>query len=147
MEGGWQIFRNVPSCRWYDPHTPYGFEFQALNDTLFTEILDFPIGAGEPFTVLVGDRVLGEFSPGDSVDFVSLLGMGVPNFKITGIESFVGSTPETAFPIQLAFARSVGSFKMRPFDKPQQPQPVSESRSPFGWFGIAVLALLAIKRK
>ncbi|MDM9382709.1 hypothetical protein QUB80_18615 [Chlorogloeopsis sp. ULAP01] len=91
-DGNWQVFRNVPGCRWYDPHTTYGFEFQALDDTLFTEILDFPIGDDNRFTVSVGDTILGEFSPGESLDFVSLFGHGISNFKITDIDSLFGST-------------------------------------------------------
>jgi hypothetical protein len=86
-EGGWQVFRDVPSCRWYDPTTSYGFEFQALDDTLFTEILDFPTLPDNQFTVSVGDTVVGSYGPGQSLDFVSLLGQGVSNFKITGIDS------------------------------------------------------------
>jgi hypothetical protein len=121
IQGGWQIFSNVPSCRWYDPHTPYGFEFQTLEDTLFTEILDFPVGIDNRFTVSVGDNILGEFGPSDSVDFVSLLGTGVSNFKITDIDALIGSTEETAFPIQLAFNHKTGSFKMRPFSKRKLP--------------------------
>jgi hypothetical protein len=97
-EGNWQIFHNVPGCRWYDPHTPYGFEFQALDDTLFSEILDFPVAPDNRFTVSVGDRILGEFGAGDSVDFTSLFGSGISNFKITGIDSLFGSTEETAIP-------------------------------------------------
>ncbi|WP_017743439.1 nidogen-like domain-containing protein [Scytonema hofmannii] len=115
-EGGWQVFRNVSSCRWYDPTTSYGFEFQALDDTLFTEILDFPALGDNQFNVSVGDTVVGSYSPGQNLDFVSLFGQGVSNFKITGIDS-KSPTEETAFPIQLAFNNRIGSFKMRPFSE------------------------------
>jgi hypothetical protein len=131
-DGNWQVFRNVPGCRWYDPHTTYGFEFQALDDTLFTEILDFPIGDDNRFTVSVGDTILGEFSPGESLDFVSLFGHGISNFKITDIDSLFGSTEETAFPIQLAFNDRIGSFKMRPISKESSPQSVPEFTPVFG---------------
>ncbi|MFQ4143729.1 hypothetical protein [Chlorogloeopsis sp. ULAP02] len=131
-DGNWQVFRNVPGCRWYDPYTTYGFEFQALDDTLFTEILDFPIGDDNRFTVSVGDTILGEFSPGESLDFVSLFGHGISNFKITDIDSLFGSTQETAFPIQLAFNDRIGSFKMRPISKESSPQSVPESTPIFG---------------
>lgn len=113
VQNGWQIFSQVPGCRWYDPYTTYGFEFQSLEDTLFTEILDFPVGDDTEFAVTVGNVLLGTFGPGSSVDFVSLLGHGVSNFKITDINSLFGSTAETAFPIQLAFNEREGSFKMR----------------------------------
>jgi len=141
-EGGWQVFRNVPGCRWYDPHTPYGFEFQALDDTLFTEILDFPVGPDNQFTVSVGDRILGEFGAGDSVDFTSLFGSGISNFKITGIDSLLGSTEETAFPIQLAFNDRIGSFKMRPFSQENSPQPVSESTSALGLLALGAWGIM-----
>ena len=105
IQNGWQVFNQVPGCRWYDPPTTYGFEFQSLEDTLFTEILDFPAGDDQEFTVAVGDSILGNFSPGDKLDFVSLLGYPVDNFRITGIDSLFGETAETAFPIQLAFQK------------------------------------------
>ncbi|KYC39137.1 hypothetical protein WA1_34790 [Scytonema hofmannii PCC 7110] len=115
-QDGWQVFRNVPGCRWYDPTTSDGFEFQALDDTLFTEILDFPDLGDNQFNVSVGDTVVGSYSPGQNLDFVSLFGQGVSNFKITGINS-KGPTEETAFPIQLAFNDRIGSFKMRSFSE------------------------------
>ncbi|MCC5639901.1 hypothetical protein LC593_29565 [Nostoc sp. CHAB 5844] len=141
-EGNWQVFRNVAGCRWYDPPTTYGFEFQALDDTLFTEILDFPFDDDNRFTVSVGDSILGEFSPGQNVDFVSLLGFGVPNFKITGIDSLFGSTEETAFPIQLAFNDRRGSFKMRPISPGTSPQSTPESTSALGLFVLGAWGII-----
>lgn len=146
-EGSWQVFSDVPGCRWYDPDTTYGFEFQALEDTLFTEILDFPVGDDNRFTVSVGDRILGEFGAGDSVDFTSLFGSGISNFKITGIDSLFGPTEETAFPIQLAFNDRIGSFKMRPISAPE-PQPVPESTSALGLFALGAWGIIkALKIK
>jgi hypothetical protein len=110
-EDGWERFENVPSGRWYDPPTTYGFEFQALGDTLFDRILDFPILEDDSFTVSVGDQILGEFGAGDSIDFVSLFGQGVSSFKITNIDSL----GEIDFPIKLGFNEDFGSFQMRPF--------------------------------
>ncbi|MCC5638804.1 hypothetical protein LC593_23820 [Nostoc sp. CHAB 5844] len=141
-EGNWQVFRDVPGCRWYDPPTNNGFEFQALDDTLFTEILDFPFDDDNRFTVSVGDSILGEFSPGQNVDFVSLLGFGVPNFKITGIDSLFGSTEETAFPIQLAFNDRRGSFKMRPISPGTSPQSTPESTSALGLFVLGAWGII-----
>jgi len=57
IQNGWQVFNKVPGCRWFDPPTTYGFEFQSLEDTLFTEILDFPAGDDQEFTVAVGDSI------------------------------------------------------------------------------------------
>ena len=129
IENGWQVFNKVPGCRWFDPPTTYGFEFQSLEDTLFTEILDFPAGDDQEFTVAVGDSILGNFSPGDKLDFVSLLGYPVDNFRITGIDSLFGPTAETAFPIQLAFGEREGSFKMRQISRPIDAEAVPEPGS------------------
>ena len=129
IQNGWQVFNKVPVCRWYDPPTTYGFEFQSLEDTLFTEILDFPAGDDQEFTVAVGDSILGNFSPGDKLDFVSLLGYPVDNFRITGIDSLLGPTAETAFPIQLAFKEREGSFKMRQIPGPTDAEAVPEPGS------------------
>ncbi|SKB14079.1 conserved exported hypothetical protein [Planktothrix sp. PCC 11201] len=132
--GGWQIFNNVPGCRWYDPHTTYGFEFQALENTLFTEILDFPVGQDNRFTVSVADTILGEFSPGDRLNFVSLFGAGVSNFRITDIDTLIGNTKETAFPIQLAFNQQVGSFQMRAIEETPSPREIPEPTAIVGLF-------------
>ncbi|MEG3967373.1 hypothetical protein QUA00_07045 [Microcoleus sp. T2B6] len=129
IQNGWQVFNKVPGCRWFDPPTTYGFEFQSLEDTLFTEILDFPAGDDQEFTVAVGDSILGNFSPGDKLDFVSLLGYPVDKFRITGIDSLFGETAETAFPIQLAFKEREGSFKMRQISKPIDAESVPEPGS------------------
>ncbi len=89
------------------------------------------------FTVSTGNQILGEFSPGQNVDFVSLLGGGVKSFNITGIDSIFGPTQETAFPIQLAFNKNTGSFKMRPIS---QPKSVPEPHSLFGLFTLLLWA-------
>ena len=152
IQNGWQVFNKVPGCRWFDPPTTYGFEFQSLEDTLFTEILDFPAGDDQEFTVAVGDSILGNFSPGDKLDFVSLLGYPVDNFRITGIDSLFGPTAETAFPIQLAFQEREGSFKMRQISKPIDAEPVPEPGSILAakgmllWFG-AMRHILRKKRQ
>jgi len=68
------------------------------------------VGDDQQFTVAVGDLILGNYGPGDSVDFVSLLGYPVDKFRITGIDLLFGPTAETAFPIQLAFGEREGTF-------------------------------------
>ncbi|OJJ26859.1 hypothetical protein BI308_03980 [Roseofilum reptotaenium AO1-A] len=140
---GWQHFSNVPGCRWYDPPIEKGFEFVATDDTLFTEILDFPVGQDDLFTVMVDDLILGEFSPGDRVDFLSLLGSGVSRFKVTDIDYFIGNTEETYFPIQLAFDKNVGSFKMRPIvtEEETKKQKVPESNSVWGLIGLGAFGV------
>lgn len=143
---GWQSFNNVPGCRWYDPPIANTFEFVATDNTLFTEILDFPRGEDNLFTVVVEDMVLGEYSPGDRVDFVSLLGRGISNFKITDIDYLVGSTEETYFPIQLAFDKNVGSFKMRMVEEEEPPKKkVPESNSIWGLIALGAFGLWKIR--
>ncbi len=141
---GWQTFNNVPGCRWYDPPIANTFEFVATDNTLFTEILDFPRGEDNLFTVVVDDMILGEYSPGDRVDFVSLLGRGISNFKITDIDYLVGSTEETYFPIQLAFDKNVGSFKMRMVEE-EPKKKVPESNSIWGLIALGAFGLWKIR--
>lgn len=139
------IFRNVPSGRWYDPPTTYGFHFLMNSDSLFTKILDFPTGIDNDnlFTVSVGNKILGEFGPSQSVDFVALLGQGVSEFTITGIDPFVDATNSTAFPIKLEFNTDTGDFEMQALEHPQNtsvPEPGSVfGILTFGTFGVGVL--------
>ncbi|MBV6627614.1 MAG: hypothetical protein KI793_32600 [Rivularia sp. (in: Bacteria)] len=149
-EGSWQVFNNVPGCRWYDPVTTYGFEFQALGNTRFTEILNFPEGEDDYFTVEVGNEVIGEYGAGDNLDFTSLFDSGITNFRITDIDSLIGDTEETAFPIQLAFNDRRGSFKMRPISAPgtePKPRRVPESVSIFGFLAISARIFYSLRKR
>lgn len=103
---------------WTDPPMAFGFGFQARNGTRFTEINDFPIGFEQPFTVAVGDNVLGTFGPGQPVDFVALTGAPVTDFAVTGIAPEVDESDPTAFPIQLSFEDAQGDFDMFPLPEP-----------------------------
>lgn len=139
------IFRNVPSGLWYDPPTTYGFSFLTTSDSLFTEILDFPVGIDNDnlFTVSVGNQILGEFSPSKSVDFVALFGQGVSEFTITGIDPLVDATNPTAFPIKLAFNTETANFEMLALEHPQS-NSIPESSLEFallifGSFGLTFL--------
>jgi secreted trypsin-like serine protease len=115
-QNNWKYFSNVPSGLWYDPLTTYGLQYEALGDSLFTNILNFPTGiaADNQFTVSVGNNILGNFSPGQSVDFTSLLGSGVSQFTVT-IASLLQNTSD--IPFQLAFNNDRGSFRMQEFTK------------------------------
>ena len=117
IANGPQFFCDVPDRRWFDLPITYGFEFETLDNSLFTGIVDFPVGDDDLFTVSVGDIVLGEFGPGDSVDFVDLLGTGVERFRITDIDSPFGSNEETFFPIQLDANREFFDFVMTPVSR------------------------------
>lgn len=119
-EPGTWIFDDVPSGRWFDPPTAYGFRYTMLEDSLFTDILDFPIAIDDDnlFTISVGETILGEFSPGESVDFVSLLGYGVSEFAITDINPLVDPEDPNAFPLKLAFNTEQADFKMEAISAP-----------------------------
>ncbi len=139
------IFRDVPSGRWYDPPTTYGFHFLMTSNSLFTQILDFPVGIDSDnlFAVSVGNKILGEFGPSKSVDFVALLGQGVSEFTITGIDPLVDATNSTAFPVKLAFSTTTADFEMWALEYPQStsvPEPSSLfSILTFGTFGVSLL--------
>ncbi|MGL5062523.1 MAG: PEP-CTERM sorting domain-containing protein [Microcoleus sp.] len=103
---------------WYDPPTAYGFRYEMTSDSVFTEIIDFPTGFAKPFTVLVKDVILGEFTAGNSVNFSNysqllgnlLLGSGVKEFSVTGLN--VDPTNPAAFPLQLDFNTETANFNM-----------------------------------
>jgi hypothetical protein len=139
----WQIFSNVRNGMWVDPPTSYGFEFEAMGDSLFTAILDFPsdLDSDNLFTVTVEDKILGQFKPGESLDFVSLVGQGVSRFKITGIDP-LSDEKLTDFPIQLLFNKDTGSFRMKAFDEPDVAS-IPESSSVFSLLAFGVAALIA----
>ena len=78
-------FSNVPSVLWFDPTPARGFAYEMTDgDVLFNRILDFPTDLNGPVTVSVDGQDLGQFGPGDSVDFVTLLGEGVRRFDVIG---------------------------------------------------------------
>lgn len=110
-EGPIYQFINQQGRRWFDPPSATGFNFEMTGDSLFTEILSLPGGFDAPFTVSIGDIVVGEFTGGDSIDFVSLLGTGVKEFSVTGIN--VDPTDPTVFPIKLDFDTELASFNMQ----------------------------------
>ncbi|MEG4074506.1 PEP-CTERM sorting domain-containing protein [Microcoleus sp. Pol14C2] len=118
LPGLWSFF-DVPTDRHIDPPTAYGFRYEMTSDSLFTQILDFPTGFNTPFTVLVKDILLGEFTVGNSVNFSNystLLGnllvggSGVKEFSVTGLN--VDPTNPAAFPIKLAFNTPKANLNM-----------------------------------
>ena len=86
--------------------------------SLFTKILGLPSGldANELFTVVVGGKEIGNFKPNEVVDFVALLGYGVSEFNVTGIDAAIDPKNPLAFPIKLESNRDKFSFKMRAMD-------------------------------
>jgi len=124
--GAWKEFFDAPSYKWFDPVTTYGLEFQALGDTLFTDIFNFPTGldANNLFTVVVDGTVIGEFSPGEWVDFTEDFGEGVSTFQILGIDPLDGAEA-TDIPFQLAFNGQTGDFRVRALSPADVPDPSS----------------------
>ncbi|MGD2180925.1 hypothetical protein [Lusitaniella coriacea] len=142
------IFRfvSIPSGFWYDPPLAEAFEFEMTpspqpvgltsrvfpgmtgteisSDSVFTAISGFPQGvdADDRFTVSVDGVELGEFGPGDVLnfkDYQEQLGErlvneeGVLNFKVSAIAPGVDATNELGFPIKLEFSTPTASFEMK----------------------------------
>ncbi|MEM9118867.1 MAG: hypothetical protein AAGD09_13435 [Cyanobacteria bacterium P01_F01_bin.56] len=139
------VFNNVPSGRWVDPPAADGFEYTMTprdipvgvasrifpgmtgvgeaDDAVFTRISGFPIGvdADDTFEVSVDGVVLGEFSPGDILDFNDyadelgdrLVDGGVAQFTVSEINPAVDSSNPVAFPLRVDFSTPTASFEMR----------------------------------
>jgi hypothetical protein len=112
------IFEDVPSGTWVDPPLVDSFEYVMDSASLFTAILDFPPGFAAEFAVTAENTLLGEFGPGDSVNFVTLLGHGVESFVVSNITPLVDAEDSAAFPLKLAFNTSVASFRMLSVPEP-----------------------------
>jgi hypothetical protein len=126
VPGGFS-FNTVTSGRWYDPPAASGFEYDMTGGSLFTDVLDFPGGFGQPFAVTVDGNLLGTFSPGQSVHFAdysgplggSLVGgQGVDHFTISGINPLADAGDPSAFPLQLGFNTATASFNMTAVPEP-----------------------------
>ncbi|MCW6038912.1 hypothetical protein K4A83_22045, partial [Spirulina subsalsa FACHB-351] len=137
-EPGRWLFTNVPNRRWFDPPTAYGFRYTMMGDRLFTHVLDFPTGIDDDdlFTITVGDQILGEFSPGQSVSFLDLLGRGVNTFTISDINPLVDPEDPSAFPLKLAFDGESASFEMIALTKESQDIPEGSTPLSLMIFGL-----------
>lgn len=138
---GWW-FDRVPSGQWFDPPTTFGFGYEMKSDSLFTAILGFPTGFDSPFTVSVGNEVLGQFSPGQTVSFLDTLGWGVSHFTITGISPTVDLSDPMAFPLQLKFSTQEASFRMYGIDRPDSTS-VPESTPILGLLLFCAIAIFS----
>ena len=112
MEDGAFSFVGVVTGAWFDPPVAEGFRYTMTSDSLFTEIQDFPTGFPTPFTVSVNGQELGEFGPGDSVDFTQFPGGGVKEFNITGLTPLVDPENPIAFPLKIGFDTETADFTM-----------------------------------
>lgn len=139
-------FNSVPSGRWFDPPMAESFEFamtpspqpvgltsrvfpgvtgtKISSDSVFTAISGFPEGVDrdDRFTVSVDGVLLGEFGPGDVLQFSDyrdklgdrlVNGEGVAEFTIGAIDPGVNPADPRAFPIKLEFSTPTASFEMR----------------------------------
>lgn len=112
MANGAFSFVGVVTGAWVDPPVAEGFHYTMNSDSLFTEIQDFPTGFPNPFTVSVNGQELGEFGPGDSVDFTQFPGGGVKEFMITGLTPLVDPENPIAFPLKIGFDTETADFRM-----------------------------------
>lgn len=105
--------------------SPIAVNPQPTEPSLFTKILGLPSGidADELFSVLVGGQEIGKFRPNEVVDFVALLGYGVSEFRVTGIDAAIDPKNPLAFPIKLESNRDKFSFKMRADAAEPVPEP------------------------
>ena len=121
-----------------DPPATTGFEYEMTSGSLFDAILDFPGGFNSPLTVSVAGVPLGAFGPGNSVDFVTLLGAGVSSFTISGLDPQVDSEDPLALPLQLEFDTATASFTMTRL--PSLPEPAVPFLLATGIVGLALRA-------
>jgi hypothetical protein len=127
-------FCDVSSFQWYDPPTTNGFTYKTNDDSLFTSILDLPSTFENPFTVSVGDIVLGQFSNGDEINFskyADLLGdlliggTGLKEFSVRTHDPIDPTNP-MVLPIKLAFNTETANFSMyalESVDQKKVPEP------------------------
>jgi hypothetical protein len=95
-------FLAAPTNKWFQATvaTPTtGFRYQMTSASLFTRIEDFPTGFSSPFTVKVGSTTIGNFLPGQQVDFLALLGGAIPQFDVINI-----NPATTTFPVKVSAA-------------------------------------------
>ena len=125
------VFTNTPSGVWVDPPLVSSFAFLMTSDSLFTNILELPLGIGDAdglFTVAVGNRVLGQFAGGASVSFAEFgYALGVSGFTVSGIDPQTDAANPAAFPIRLAYNTPLASFTMRgiPSNSAAAPEPAT----------------------
>ncbi|NEP14925.1 MAG: hypothetical protein F6K14_33060 [Symploca sp. SIO2C1] len=145
-------FINVRSGWWCDPPIAEGFEYEMIprdmpigltsrvfpgmtgqdtaSDAIFTKISGFPeaVDQDDRFTVAVEGKVLGEFGPGETLDFgdyqeelgdLLVNGEGVKKFTISAIDPGVDAADPEAFPLRLEFNTPTASFEMRAIETQQ----------------------------
>ena len=81
-------------------------------------------------------------SSGEGVDFVSLLGAGIDQFRITGIDTPPGQD-SVLFPIKLDFNNPMGSFAMTPLSLEAADETVATSEPPLP-YGLLLLTMIGV---
>ncbi len=118
------LFVAVATGLWCDPPMVNAYSYEMTEGSLFTSISGLPEGidADNKFTVSVDGKVLGEFSPGQEVDFSDYQGVlgnslkegeGVSKFTISSINPAVDGDDPVAFPVKLDFNTDTATFEMQ----------------------------------
>ncbi|MBD2578364.1 XDD3 family exosortase-dependent surface protein [Oscillatoria sp. FACHB-1406] len=143
VNGEIKVFENTLSNQWYDPDPSMGYNVKGTGDTLISEILNFPCLPNPSktpykFDVIVGNITLGNFSPGNPLDFSQYedkLGnlliedpitkkLGVKEFKITGFEKESWEFFQK-IGVNTRFTREIGSIEVTPISSRSVPEPNS----------------------
>lgn len=139
IPGGF-IIEAANSGDWVDPPLTDTYTYSMISESLFTRILDFPTGFNDLFTVSVGDNILGQFAPGEMVDFTSFPGGGVPTFTVSDINPLVDVEDPEGFPLRLEFNTPTASFMM-------QAPSVPESSTNLALLGLGILGITSSLRR
>ena len=130
---------------WFDPDGFSSFEYSmrpltpmSPHTALFTRIADFPVGFQSLFSVEAEGMSLGLFGPGDSLDFVALLGHGVSEFVVRGIQPTPGAGE--GFALNLEFDRAAATVLVTGLDPLAAAEPGALALS-----GLGLLLLLAAR--
>ena len=130
--GSTETFNSVPKGRWYDPSISYGFVYEALGGTLFTEIINLPDGFSGSFSIRAEGQLLGYYGAGDFLNFEELLGHGISSFAVLGITPENDQDVVDVFPIQLDFNSEPASFRQHALEPIVRP-PLALSALTNGW--------------
>jgi hypothetical protein len=131
--GGTYTFTGAESGLWVDPPLTDGYRYTMTGSSVFTSILDFPMGFDDTFEVYVGTSFLGNFGPGDSVDFTSFAGGGVSEFLVRGINPLVDVENPAGFPLRLAYNTPTADFVMTADPSSMSSGPVPERAALITW--------------
>jgi hypothetical protein len=138
-----QVFSNVSNGTWIDPPTTYGLEYKVEGDSLITNILDFfTDDADDLFTVAAEGKILGQFSSGDNIDFVSLLGKGVSSLTITDIDPAPGKMVANFNLRPLFNKNNTATLQARSFDKSAS-KSIPEPGSVFSLLALGVVGVVS----